>query len=69
MNYPDIEDLKRQNYSNIIDDLSRQITEDKTKIMHMLLKMKSEIKCIVNDEQYVKIEKLIEEVYQTANKM
>ena len=69
MNYPDIEDLKRQNYSNIIDDLSRQITEDKTKIMHMLLKMKSEIKCIVNDEQYVQIEKLIEEVYQTANKM
>ena len=65
----DLEDLKRQNYSNIIDDLSRQITEDKTKIMHMLLKMKSEIKCIVNDEQYVKIEKLIEEVYQTANKM
>lgn len=69
MNYPDIEDLKRQNYSNIIDDLSRQIVEDKTKIMHMLLKMKSEVKCIVNDEQYVQIEKMIEEVYQTANKM
>ena len=65
----DLEDLKRQNYSNIIDDLSRQITEDKTKIMHMLLKMKSEVKCIVNDEQYIKIEKMIEEVYQTANKM
>lgn len=64
-----LEDLKRQNYANIIDDLSRQITEDKTKIMHMLLKMKSEVKCIVNDEQYVKIEKMIEEVYQTANKM
>ena len=65
----DLEDLKRQNYSNIIDDLSRQIVEDKTKIMHMLLKMKSEVKCIVNDEQYVQIEKMIEEVYQTANKM
>ena len=65
----DLEDLKRQNYSNIIDDLSRQIVEDKTKIMHMLLKMKSEVKCIVNDEQYIKIEKMIEEVYQTANKM
>ena len=65
----DLEDLKRQNYSNIIDDLSRQIVEDKTKIMHMLLKMKSDVKCIVNDEQYIKIEKMIEEVYQTANKM
>ena len=65
----DLEDLKRQNYSNIIDDLSRQIVDDKTKIMHMLLKMKSEVKCIVNDEQYIKIEKMIEEVYQTANKM
>lgn len=69
MNYPDIEDLKRQNYANIIDSLSRQITDDKTKIMHMLIKMQSDIKCIVNDEQYVQIEKLIDEVYQTVNKM
>ena len=69
MNYPDIEDLKRQNYANIIDGLSRQITDDKTKIMHMLIKMQSDIKCIVNDEQYAQIEKLIDEVYQTVNKM
>ena len=65
----DIEDLKRQNYANIIDSLSRQITDDKTKIMHMLIKMQFDIKSIVNDEQYVQIEKLIDEVYQTVKKM
>lgn len=43
-----------------ITDLSKQITE-KRKSTHMLIDLKYDIKFIVNDEQYIKIEKLIDE--------
>lgn len=44
---------------NKITDLSKQITENKRKSIHMLIDLKYDIKFIVNDEQYIKIEKLI----------
>ena len=43
-----------------ITDLSKQITENKRKSIHMLIDLKYDIKFIVNDEQYIKIEKLID---------
>ena len=43
-----------------ITDLSKQITE-KRKNIHMLIDLKYDIKFIVNDEQYIEIEKLIDE--------
>ena len=46
---------------NKITDLSKQITENKRKSIHMLIDLKYDIKFIVNDEQYIKIEKLIDE--------
>ena len=44
-----------------ITDFSKQITENKSKNIHMLIDLKYDIKFIVNDEQYIKIEKLIDE--------
>lgn len=44
-----------------ITDLSKQNTENKCKSTHMLIDLKYDIKFIVNDEQYIKIEKLIDE--------
>lgn len=52
---------------NKITDLSKQITENKRKFIHMLFDniMKyDDIKFIVNDEQYSKIEKLIDEAIE-----
>ena len=46
---------------NKITDLSKQNTENKCKSTHMLIDLKYDIKFIVNDEQYIKIEKLIDE--------
>ena len=45
---------------NKITDLSKQITENKSKNIHMLIDLKHDIKFIVNDEQYIKIEKIID---------
>ena len=44
-----------------ITDLSKQNTENKCKSTHMLIDLKYDIKFIVNDEQYIEIEKLIDE--------
>ena len=49
---------------NKITDLYRQITENKIKIIHMLIDMKFDIKFIVNDEQYIEIEELIDDVIE-----
>ena len=48
---------------NKITDLSKQITENKRKFIHMLIDniMKYDIKFIVNDEQYIEIEKSIDD--------
>ena len=52
--------VRKMNY-NKITDFSKQITENKSKNIHMLIDLKYDIKFIVNDEQYIKIEKLIDE--------
>ena len=44
-----------------ITDLSKQITENKRKSIHMLIDLKYDIKFIVDDEQYIEIEKLIDD--------
>lgn len=47
-----------------ITDLFKKITEDKCKIIHMLIDMKFDIKFIVDDEQYIEIEELIDNVIE-----
>lgn len=49
---------------NKITDLSKQNTENKCKSTHMLIDLKYDIKFIVNDEQYVEIEKLIDDAIE-----
>lgn len=49
---------------NKITDLTKQITENKSKNVNMLIDLKYDIKFIVSDEQYIKIEKLIDEVIE-----
>ena len=49
---------------NKITDLYRQITENKIKSIHMLIDLQYDIKLIVNDEQYIEIEKLIDEAIE-----
>lgn len=46
---------------NKIVDLSKQIIENKCKSIHMLIDLKFDIKFIVSDEQYIEIEKLIDD--------
>lgn len=49
---------------NKITDLLRKMTEDKCKIIHMLIDMKFDIKFIVNEEEFIEIEELIDEAIE-----